>query len=525
MTGRRKASRWALTATVSVVLLVLWEVAADLWLSDKGVLGAPSEVLRSLVTDWPLYWSNFEVTAWIAVRGWLWGNLAAIIIAFVFVQVPILESIFLRLAVTLFCLPLVAVNPILQLTFDVDRAKVILAALSVFFTTLVGGILGLRSADAGTLTLIRAWGGGGLAATRYVRTPSSVPAMLTGLQIGVPAAVLGAIFGEFLGAKSGLGVLLINGLMSLDLARVWSVAVLVTVMAAIPYVLIGVVRDRLAPWSATISTAAAQRTARGPRYLHAVTGAFWIAVSVVVILIAWSGYLKAFDVSPYVGKSPKVVWDYLFTGDLGAQNRVTVFDALRATMVHSLVGYIAGMAVGVGCASAFVTFPLLERILTPVTVALRSVPIIVLIPVLILALGRGLAGVIAIAAIVTFFPALANTQNGLKRVPPDAMILMRSYSASVWTSLWRVQLPYALPSIFASARIAAPTAVLAATLAEWLATGDGLGHQIVNAQAHADYTGLWAGAAVLTGVSLIFYGCVTATEQVILRRYSPASRY
>jgi ABC-type nitrate/sulfonate/bicarbonate transport system permease component len=98
---------------------------------------------------------------------------------------------------------------------------------------------------------------------------------------------------------------------------------------------------------------------------------------------------------------------------------------------------------------------------------------------------------------------------------------MRSYDSSRMSTLWRLQLPYTLPSIFASARIAAPAAVFAATVAEWLATGNGLGHVIVDSRAHSDYSGVWAAAATLTAVSLIFYSLVSWAERAALARYAP----
>jgi len=521
--SRRSAvSGWLTTVVVCLVMLGLWELLADLWLTRAGVLAAPSAILQSLVENASLYVSSFLVTGWVALRGWFWGNLVAIVLAVLFVQVPALESLFLRLALTLFCLPIVAVNPLLQLTFEPDTARVVLTSLSVFFTTLVGTMLGLRSADGGSLTLVTAWGGGPLSSLRFVRVPAGVPAILTGLQIGVPAAALGAIFGEFIGAKSGLGVLLINGLMGLDLPRVWSVAVIVTAMASVPYALFGLLRRVLVPWSAGISTAPARSAAvTGSPLRRMLIGTAWVAGSVVVILLAWQAYLVVFDVSPFVGKSPLDVFNRLFVDEGAAEARAALGEALLVTLVHAGVGYVAGLVIGVAVAVLFVTFPVAERVFTPLAVALRSVPIIVLIPVLILALGRGLGGVVAITAIVTFFPTLANTQTGLKQVPADAFILMRSYDASVWTNLWRLQLPYTLPAIFASARIAAPTSVLAATLAEWLATGDGLGHAIVMARSGSAYTDLWAAAAVLTLVSLVFYGIVSWAERLVLRRFAP----
>jgi sulfonate transport system permease protein len=521
---RSTLSSWGLTALVCVVCLVLWEAAARLWLSDLGVIAAPTEIISSIVDDAPLYLRNARITATVAIMGWLWGNLAAIVIAVLFVQIPVLESLFMRLAVTLFCLPLVAVNPILQLTFDLETARVILAALAVFFTTLVGTMLGLRSADGHPLTMISAWGGGRWSALRYVRVPSGTPAILTGLQIGVPAAILGAIFSEFIGAKSGLGVLLVNGLMSQDLARVWSVAVIVTVGSVIPYTVIGWLRRKMTPWSTSLSTSQPTvRPAGDSRTRKLVTGALWTLASLIVIIIAWYLYLAVFKVSPFVGKDAGDVVSYLFTGADATSRRSDVLGALGTTAIHAGIGYITGLVCGVIAATLFVTYPLVERVFTPVALALRSVPIIVLIPILILAFGRGLGGVVVITAIVTFFPTMANTQSGLQQVSQDGMTLMRSYDASMLSRLFRLQLPCALPSIFAAARIAAPNAILAATLAEWLATGDGLGHFIVISRAHTDYTGLWAAAAVLTCASLVFYALVSTAERRVLERFGPGT--
>jgi sulfonate transport system permease protein len=514
---------WLATTIVTVLLLAAWEIAARAGLEDLGVIAPPSSVVAELVGRPDLYLRNAAATGWIAVRGWLLGNLAAIVVGVVFVQLRVAERLFLRLALTLHCLPLVAVMPLLQLTFDPDTAKVILAALAVFFTTLVGTMLGLRSADGGPLTMVRAWGGGPAAMLRFVRGPSSIPAVITGLQIGAAAATLGAVFGEFIGSSTGLGVLLVNGLQMLSQPQVYAVAVVATLMAAVPYLLLDVARRVLVPWSASLPTGAAPNPpARGPLARRAAIAAVWSVGSVGIILAAWWLYLLVFDVSNFVGKTPADVFGYLTSDADAAEHRAALTTALGETLVHAGVGYVAGLVFGVAVAVLFSLFPLSEIVFTPLAVALRSVPIIALIPVLILAFGRGLGGVVAITAIVTFFPTLANTRSGLDRVPADALLLLRSYDSSLLSTLWRLQLPATLPAIFASARIAAPTAVLAATLAEWLATGDGLGYYIVVSRVYSDYTGLWAGAAVLTAVSLLFYSLVTVTERAVLARFAPS---
>ncbi|GAA4175288.1 ABC transporter permease [Gryllotalpicola koreensis] len=517
-----RTRRVVVLIVASLASLAAWELAARLGLSQLGVLAPPSAVVVELAQNAGLYANNFAATAWVAARGWFWGDLAAIVLAVLFVQFRVLELLLQRLALVLYCLPLVAVMPLLQLTFDPDTARVVLAGLSVFFTTLVGTMLGLRSADGGQLTVVRAWGGGGLAALRFVRTPTGIPAILTGLQIGAAAATLGAVFGEFIGADRGLGVLLINGLQQLHLAQVFAVAVLATLMAAVPYGLLGIARRILVPWSTGLSTAAAEAPGRGSALRRIGNAIGWAVASVAVIIGAWWLYLIAFGVTPFVGKSPAVVWTYLTSLPGAAQNRADLVEALGVTLVHAGAGYAAGLLIGILVATVFVLVPPLELAFTPLTVALRSVPIVALIPVLIVLFGRGLPGVVAITTIVTFFPTLANVQQAMSRVPSDALVLMRSYDASVAQTLWRLRLPTALPAIFASARIAAPAAILGATLAEWLATGDGLGHMIVSARAFHNYTQLWAAAVLLAAVSVVFYSLVSAAERAVLSRFTVA---
>ena len=519
---RVRARRVLVLVVASVVSLAIWELAARLGLSKIGVLAPPSAVVVEIAQNAQLYGNNFAATAWVAIRGWFWGNLAAIVIAVLFVQFRVVERLLQQLALVLYCLPLVAVMPLLQLTFEPDTARVVLAGLSVFFTTLVGTMLGLRSADGGQLTVVRAWGGGPFAALRFVRAPSGIPAILTGLQIGAAAATLGAVFGEFIGADKGLGVLLINGLQQLHLAQVFAVAVLATVMAAVPYGLLGVARRILVPWSTGLSTASAQDRSRASSSRRILGAIGWAAASVAIVIGAWWLYLIAFAVTPFVGKTPVAVFTYLAIAPDAAKNRSDLIDALGVTLVHAGVGYAAGLIVGVLVATVFVLAPPLELALTPLTVALRSIPIVALIPVLLVVFGRGLPGVIAITTIVTFFPTLANVQQGLTRIPADALVLMRSYDASTAQTLWRLRLPTALPAIFASARIAAPAAVLGATLAEWLATGDGLGHMIVVSRSFSNYNQLWAAAMLLAAVSVVFYSLVSAAERAVLSRFTIA---
>ena len=114
----------------------------------------------------------------------------------------------------------------------------------------------------------------------------------------------------------------------------------------------------------------------------------------------------------------------------------------------------------------------------PIAMVLRSVPLVAMTPLIVLVFGRGLMAVTVIAGIVTFFPTLVNVTLALRATPQESIDLCRAYGASPRHTLRKVQVPSALPALFASLRIAAPLALVGALLAEWLATGQGLGYLI-----------------------------------------------
>src|SRR5690606_31828243 len=115
--------------------------------------------------------------------------------------------------------------PIFQVTLDGDAPRSTLAGLAVFFTTLVGTIVGLRACDRASVDVIRALGGGRASVLRKARVRAALPDYFAALKISAPAAILGAIVGEFIGgSEDGLGVALIAARANADPARVWGIA-------------------------------------------------------------------------------------------------------------------------------------------------------------------------------------------------------------------------------------------------------------------------------------------------------------
>lgn len=241
--------------------------------------------------------------------------------------------------------------------------------------------------------------------------------------------------------------------------------------------------------------------------------------SLVAVVLLWEIFLKAFHLNPLVAKSPLDVWHYLATGSGAGAHRQVVGSALLRTLGDAGLGFVVGLLTAAALALVFVMLGSVEAAFLPLAVLIRSVPLVAMTPVLTLIFGRGLLGVTVISGIVVFFPALVTMTFGLRSTSRQASELCRAYGADGWVVARKVMLPSALPAFFASARVAVPGALIGALLAEWLATGQGLGYGMLLDSQTFEYTQLWASVAVLTVVSVLVYYLVAALEGLVLARF------
>ena len=247
------------------------------------------------------------------------------------------------------------------------------------------------------------------------------------------------------------------------------------------------------------------------------------AATTVVVLVAWTGLLTAFDVSPYVGKGPGDVAAYLVTDPDAGEHRSEVLGLLGETLTDASIGFAVGMGAALLLAAAIVLSRTAEGAIMPVAMLFRSVPLIALAPVIILLVGRGVASVAVMSGIVVLFPALVTIVLGLRSSSPQMRDVVTVLGGGPRTVLRLVQLPAALPAVFAAVRISVPGAITGALIAEWLATGGGIGYGVVSAVGRAQNTKVWALVVVVTLTSLVLYTLAQLLEQWVLARFGPAA--
>jgi NitT/TauT family transport system permease protein len=242
------------------------------------------------------------------------------------------------------------------------------------------------------------------------------------------------------------------------------------------------------------------------------------AVVGLLFLAAWEAIVQGFDLKPYFLPAPSAIWD-AFTG-----NASLVWEATRVSGTNALVGLVAGTVLGVAAAFVLMRSRLANELVTPMAVALNAVPIVVLVSIFVnqyqstSEMPRRL-----MVTIVVFFIVLVNVAKGLRQVHPTHVELLRSYAASPVAVLVKARIPNAVPYLFTALKIAAPTSVITAFVAEYFGgRQNGLGSRITSNMANSKNAVAWSYVLGACLLGLGFYLISIALESITSHRRGPA---
>jgi NitT/TauT family transport system permease protein len=217
----------------AILLLVLWQLAVVVFHIPSFLAPAPSAVAVTLYDKFGLLISNLAPTATEAVAGFLIGNSAAILLATVFVHQRTAEEAFFPIAVMVHTIPVMAYAPILVLLLGNGmEAKVAIAALICFFPTLVNMTRGLRAVSPQLMELMRILSASSGEIFFKLRLKSSLPYLFSALKIASATSVIGAIVGEWIGATTGIGALIIQATYNFDSPLLYATIVVGSVFSA-----------------------------------------------------------------------------------------------------------------------------------------------------------------------------------------------------------------------------------------------------------------------------------------------------
>ena len=220
--------------------------------------------------------------------------------------------------------------------------------------------------------------------------------------------------------------------------------------------------------------------------------------------------------------STGLVEEYVLPGPLAvAESMVADADRYWEASVPTLsaitLGFVLSVLIAVPIAIGMVYSTIFERALYPLLVLSQVVPKVAIAPLFIIWFGFGDPPKILMVVLISFFPLVIDAAVGFHAARPESLMLVRSMGASRWQAFWKIRFPWALPSIFAGAKVAITLAVVGAVVAEFVGADQGLGVLITQARGNLDTVTVFAGIGYLSILGLVLFAGVGLLERLLVR--------
>jgi putative hydroxymethylpyrimidine transport system permease protein len=230
--------------------LAVWWALTHVTVLPAFMLPAPADVAQALWQQRDLLFSNTLTTLTEILLGLLFGTLFGGLSAIAIVASPVLQRWLMPVLVVSQAIPVFALAPLLVLWLGFGiTSKVVMAVLVIFFPVTANFADGLRRTDPGWLDLARTMNASPWAMLRHVRLPAALPAFASGLRVATAVAPIGAIIGEWVGASSGLGFVMINANARIETNVMFAALFILAVMAIVLYVLVDRALRALLRWA------------------------------------------------------------------------------------------------------------------------------------------------------------------------------------------------------------------------------------------------------------------------------------
>ena len=245
----RKLASYGPALILIVALLAVWQLYVQASQISPLFLPSPTAIVAALVNNWPIIYDNTVQTLLETVLGILLATLFGLAMAILLDVSSWMRRAIYPLLVISQTIPMIALAPLLLIWIGPDiRSKLIVVVIYCFFPIAVACADGLASVEPELIYLLRS-----MRATRWqilwmVRLPAAMPAFFSGLRIAATYSVVGAIFGEYVGAEKGLGIYMQRATNSFAISQVFAAIVVTAVLSLLLFGLVSLIERIALPW-------------------------------------------------------------------------------------------------------------------------------------------------------------------------------------------------------------------------------------------------------------------------------------
>lgn len=247
MSGR--IGRFVAPLIFGLIVITGWEVGTIVFEADERILPAPTDVLRAIADDPQVLIRNAWTTIVEMVLGFALGASIGLALGIALAYSRLIRTSVYPWLVVSQTIPIPAIAAVLVIWFGFSiLPKVLVVALITFFPVAVSTTDGLHAVDPDLVRLMRAFGANRRQVFREVRIPAALPHVFTGMKVAAAFAVLGAVFGEWVGAQGGLGYLLLLQNRAVNTEVVFAVIFVLSMLGVGFFGLIALIERLVIPW-------------------------------------------------------------------------------------------------------------------------------------------------------------------------------------------------------------------------------------------------------------------------------------
>ncbi len=245
---------------VLLIILLTWQLVLQ-WVSSWRMLAGqtsleafiplPTSIFKTLISQWDIIATELGYTLMRSLVGLLVGTSLGCIFASLLVFVPQLRHILVPIFYGINAFPLVGFAPIIILIFGQGSFAgiVFVAALICFFPTFVQMDSAYQKTNKGLLAVLTVLQASSLQKFVKVQMPLALPHLFVGLRVSIPAAIVGATLGEWLGTKHGIGQLITVSLYQLNPSMLYAALFTLTLASLLLVASVTVLEKKLIPWA------------------------------------------------------------------------------------------------------------------------------------------------------------------------------------------------------------------------------------------------------------------------------------
>ena len=237
-------------------------------------------------------------------------------------------------------------------------------------------------------------------------------------------------------------------------------------------------------------------------------------------LVLWEVLIRGIGLSAFILPAPSAIGAALIENWNG--ERFPLADSAKNTIMEAVGGFFIGSTAGVVVAFLAARWGTARALLLPLAIAANAIPIIAFAPLFNTSFGLlNPLSKMMMAAVLSFFPVMANVTRGLSGVEPSAIELMRSYAATEGEILRKVRIPNSLPFLFTALKLASTLSLIGAIVAEYFGgQGSVLGRMIVQSASALKFEITWAAVALAAVAGITFYLVIALIERVAIPWHS-----